>query len=57
MAYLVDRKKLIWLQISELREALKDLVNFYKNKPTKNLKHAILTVELFLEMKGEILND
>lgn len=57
MAYLVDRKNLIWLEISELREALKDLVNFYKEKPTKNLKHAVLTVELFLAMKGKIEND
>jgi len=57
MAYLVDKNQLIWLTVEEVVDALREVVNYCKNKPTKNLKHAILTLELFLEMKGEILND
>ena len=57
MADLVDRKKLIWLKEKELIEAIKDVLNYCKNKPIKNFKWSILTIELFLEMKGEIIND
>ena len=53
MAYLVDKKQLIWMKEEELKEALKNILDYCKNKSVKNLKWSVLTIELFLEMKGE----
>ncbi len=57
MVDLVDRNKRIWLSSDEVKDSIKDLLNYCKYKKTKNFKCSMLTLELFLQMDLEQKGD